>query len=57
MFLVGIGLSVDLRRGGRRPVFGLLLVVAVVGKVVGSGIGARAGGLDPDGFSWVSALA
>ncbi len=47
MFLVGIGLSVDLRAtDGVALAFGMLFVVAVVGKVIGSGIGARAGGLD-----------
>ncbi len=47
VFFVAIGLSADLRTVG--PVLPLalaLLGVAVLGKLVGSGIGARLGGLD-----------
>ena len=47
VFFVAIGLSVDLRTVG--PVLPLavaLLVVAVLGKLIGSGLGARLGGLD-----------
>lgn len=47
VFLVGIGLSVNLRgASGVAPAAIILLVLAVLGKIVGSGIGARAGGLD-----------
>jgi Kef-type K+ transport system membrane component KefB len=47
VFFVAIGLAADLRTVG--PVLPLalaLLVVAVVGKLIGSGFGARLGGLD-----------
>ncbi len=47
IFFVAIGLAADLRTVG--PVLPLalaLLVVAVLGKFIGSGIGARLGGLD-----------
>jgi Kef-type K+ transport system membrane component KefB len=47
VFLVGIGLSVNMK--GVQDVAlltVLLLLVAVIGKIIGSGIGARAGGLD-----------
>ncbi len=47
VFFVAIGLAADLRTVG--PVLPLalaLLVVAVLGKLVGSGLGARLGGLD-----------
>jgi Kef-type K+ transport system membrane component KefB len=47
VFLVGIGLSVNIRGAGDVAlVTAALLVVAVIGKVIGSGIGARLGGLD-----------
>ena len=47
VFFVAIGLAADLRTVG--PVLPLalaLLVVAVLGKLIGSGLGARLGGLD-----------
>jgi len=47
VFFVAIGLAADLRTvGAVLPVALALLVVAVLGKLVGSGIGARLGGLD-----------
>jgi len=47
VFLVGIGLSVNIRGAGDVAVVTLsLLIVAVIGKIIGCGIGARLGGLD-----------
>jgi Kef-type K+ transport system membrane component KefB len=46
VFFVAIGLSADMRSIGPAVVLGLvLMVVAVLGKLIGSGLGARAGGL------------
>jgi len=49
VFLVAIGLSVNLQASGDVliPTL-LLLLLAIVGKVIGCGIGARLGGLAPD---------
>lgn len=46
VFFVAIGLSADMRSIGPAASLGVaLLVVAILGKLVGSGLGARAGGL------------
>ncbi len=54
VFLVAIGLSVDLQHSGDVLVPMLLLLgVGILGKIVGCGIGARLGGLGPDASTGV----
>jgi len=49
VFLVAIGLSVNLQASGDVLIPTVLLFgLAVVGKVIGCGLGARLGGLEPD---------
>lgn len=53
IFFVNIGLTINLRQMDSAALVGLgiLTVIAVIGKIVGAGLGARAGGLD-----WLESL-